>query len=131
MTCYLRRGINYQIFWWWVVIALFFVGMLGPMARYTITAFGPFISEELGWGATSIGLALSLSLWIYALVGIPGQGLLGHLILWGVQLGWPKAIAGVFLSAFILTGIQTSNRANLSQRSLSPSFQAGPNFLSK
>ena len=56
---------------WWVVIALFFVGMLGPMARYTVTAFGPFISEELGWSATSLGLALSLSLWIYALASIP------------------------------------------------------------
>ncbi len=56
---------------WWVVISLFFVGMLGPMARYTVTAFGPFISEETGWGATAIGLALSLSLWVYAIASIP------------------------------------------------------------
>ncbi|MBW1775507.1 MAG: MFS transporter [Deltaproteobacteria bacterium] len=64
----MKRKIFYG---WWVVVALFFVGMLGPMARYTITAFGPFISEELGWGATSIGLALSLSLWVYAIASIP------------------------------------------------------------
>jgi MFS family permease len=56
---------------WWVVVALFFVGMLGPMGRYTITAFGPYIHEELGWSATSIGLALTLSLWVYAFASIP------------------------------------------------------------
>ncbi len=56
---------------WWVVVALFFVGMLGPMGRYTITAFGPYIHEELGWSATSIGLALTISLWVYALASIP------------------------------------------------------------
>jgi MFS family permease len=56
---------------WWVVAALFFVGMLGPMGRYTLTAFGPYISEELGWSVTSIGLALTLSLWVYAFASIP------------------------------------------------------------
>jgi MFS family permease len=56
---------------WWVVVALSFVGMLGPMGRYTITAFGPYIHEELGWSATSIGLALTLSLWVYAFASIP------------------------------------------------------------
>jgi MFS family permease len=56
---------------WWVVAALFVVGMLGPMARYSITAFGPFISQELGWGATPLGLALSISLWVYAIASVP------------------------------------------------------------
>jgi MFS family permease len=56
---------------WWVVVALSFVGMLGPMGRYTITVFGPYIREELGWSATSIGLALTLSLWVYAFASIP------------------------------------------------------------
>ena len=64
----MKRKIFYG---WWVLIALFFVGMLGPMARYMVTALGPFISEEMGWGATSMGLALSLSLWIYALASLP------------------------------------------------------------
>jgi MFS family permease len=64
----MKRKIFYG---WWVLIALFFVGMLGPMARYTVTALGPFISEEMGWGATSMGLALSMSLWIYALASLP------------------------------------------------------------
>ena len=56
---------------WWVVAALFLVGMLGPMGRYTITAFGPYIHEELGWSVTSIGLALTISLWVYAFASIP------------------------------------------------------------
>jgi MFS family permease len=56
---------------WWVVVALFFVGMLGPMGRYTLTAFGPYIHEELGWSVTSIGLALTISLWVYAFASIP------------------------------------------------------------
>ena len=52
---------------WWVVAALFVVGMFGPMARYSITAFFPFISTEFGWSYSEIGLAQSLSLWIYSL----------------------------------------------------------------
>jgi MFS family permease len=56
---------------WWVIVALSFVGMLGPMGRYTITAFGPYIHEELGWSVTSIGLALTISLWVYAFASIP------------------------------------------------------------
>lgn len=56
---------------WWVIAALFVVGMLGPMGRYAITIFGPFISQELSLGSTSIGLALSLGFWIYAFVSLP------------------------------------------------------------
>jgi MFS family permease len=44
----------------------------------------------------------------YSLIGIPGQGLLGHLVLWGVELGSPKASAGLFLSAFTLSLALTS-----------------------
>ena len=66
---------------------------------------GDNITEEISWN-TSEALK-TRSFWMiiigYALVGIPGQGRVGHLILWGVQLGWPKATAGVFLSAFTLT----------------------------
>lgn len=61
-------GRQRRIFYgWWVVIALFVVGMLGPVARYSMTAFFPFISSELGWSRSEIGLAQSLSLWIYSL----------------------------------------------------------------
>jgi MFS family permease len=56
---------------WWVISALFFVGMLGPMGRYTITTFAPFMKQEMGWDATSLGLALSISLGVYALASIP------------------------------------------------------------
>jgi len=52
---------------WWVVIALFVVGMLAPMSRYCMTAFFPFISYELGWSRSLIGSAQSLTFWIYAI----------------------------------------------------------------
>lgn len=52
---------------WWVVAALFGVGMLGPMGRYSLTAFFPFISSEFGWSHLEIGLAQSIGLWIYSL----------------------------------------------------------------
>lgn len=68
-----RSGIlGARVFYgWWVVAALFFVGMLGPMGRYTITTFGPFMKQDAGWDATSLGLALSISLAVYALASIP------------------------------------------------------------
>ena len=50
-----------------MVCALFIVGMLGPMGRYSITAFFPFISSDLGWSRSEIGLAQSLTLWTYSL----------------------------------------------------------------
>jgi len=60
-----RQG---KIFYgWWVVIALFLVEMFAPMTRYSMTAFLPFISSELGWSRSLIGLAQSLACWIHAL----------------------------------------------------------------
>ncbi len=61
---------------WWVVVALFVVGMLGPMARYTITAFGPYLNQEFDFDATSLGFALSLCLWVYAFASIPAGWLI-------------------------------------------------------
>jgi len=58
-----RRKIFYG---WWVVIALFAVGMLGPLARNCMAAFFPFITSELDWSRSTIGLAQSLSMWMYA-----------------------------------------------------------------
>jgi MFS family permease len=63
-----RGGIFYG---WYVVGALFVVGMLGPMGRYAITAFSPFIRHETGWGATTIGLTISIGLWLYAFASLP------------------------------------------------------------
>lgn len=51
---------------WWVVIALFLIGMLGPLARNVMAAFFPFISSDMEWSRLTIGLAQSLSLWAYA-----------------------------------------------------------------
>jgi MFS family permease len=51
---------------WWVLIALFIVGAMGPMARYSVTAFFPALSKEFGWTRSQIGTAQSISLWAYA-----------------------------------------------------------------
>ncbi|MBA7473249.1 L-lactate transporter [subsurface metagenome] len=58
-----RRKIFYG---WWVVIALFVVGTLGPLARNCMAAFFPFIASELEWSRSTIGLAQSLTMWMYA-----------------------------------------------------------------
>lgn len=55
---------------WWVLGALFVAGVLGPMARYGISAFFPALSEELGWSRSLIGTAQSMSLWAYSLLSI-------------------------------------------------------------
>lgn len=52
---------------WWVVVGVFIIGMLGPLGRYCMTAFLPFITTEFGWSRSMIGLAQSLTLWMYAL----------------------------------------------------------------
>ena len=59
-----QQGIFYG---WWVVIALFGVGMVGSMIRYSMTAFFPFISSELGWSRSIIGSAQTLTMLAYAL----------------------------------------------------------------
>jgi len=53
---------------WWVVIALFGVGTVGSMVRYSLTAFFPFISPELGWSRSLIGSGQTLTVLIYALL---------------------------------------------------------------
>lgn len=40
------------------------------MARYSITAFFPAISTELGWSRSEIGLSQSFNLWVYSLFAI-------------------------------------------------------------
>jgi MFS family permease len=55
---------------WWVAVALFGVGMLSPMARYSMAAFFPFVSSELGWSRTIIGSAQSFTMWVYGAFSI-------------------------------------------------------------
>jgi len=55
---------------WWVLVALVVVGALGPMTRYSITAFFPILSEEFGWSRSLIGTAQSISLWVYSFFSI-------------------------------------------------------------
>jgi len=52
---------------WWIIVALFAVGMVAPLGRANMSAFLPFIMSELGWARETIGLAQSLAMWIYAL----------------------------------------------------------------
>ena len=58
-----RKGFFYG---WWVVTALFLVGMLSPMARYSLTALAPFIQQELLWTKGQIGMAFSIHFWVYS-----------------------------------------------------------------
>lgn len=51
---------------WWVLAALFFISMFGPMGRYSLTALTPFIQEELLWTKSQIGLAFSIHFWVYS-----------------------------------------------------------------
>jgi OFA family oxalate/formate antiporter-like MFS transporter len=51
---------------WWVVAALFVVGMFAPLGRANMSAFLPFMMSELGWARETIGLAQSLAMWLYA-----------------------------------------------------------------
>jgi len=51
---------------WWVLVALFVIGGIGPMARYSVTAFFPALSAQFGWTRSQIGTAQSVSLWVYS-----------------------------------------------------------------
>ncbi len=53
-----------------MLIALFIVGALGPLARFSLAAFFPAVSSELGWSRSTIGTAQSLGLWAYSLLVI-------------------------------------------------------------
>lgn len=59
-----RRSIFYG---WWLVLGLFIIGALASLARFNLTAFLPFMMSELGWARSTIGLAQSLAIWMYAL----------------------------------------------------------------
>ncbi len=56
-----------KIFYGWVVIGgLFGVAFLGPMGRYILTSFFPFIMKDPGWSRETIGLAFTIHFWVYA-----------------------------------------------------------------
>jgi MFS family permease len=50
---------------WWIVVALFVMGMVAPLGRANMSAFLPFILSEMSWTRETIGLAQSLALWLY------------------------------------------------------------------
>jgi len=51
---------------WWIVVALFAIGMVAPLGRVNLSAFLPFMISEPGWALQTIGLAQSLAMWLYA-----------------------------------------------------------------
>ena len=62
-----RKGFFYG---WWVVVALFLVGMFGPMGRHSLTTLAPFIQEELFWTKSQIGMAFSIHLWVHSFLAL-------------------------------------------------------------
>lgn len=84
-----RKGFFYG---WWVIIALFFVGLFGPMGRYSLTALAPFIQEELLWTKSQIGMAFSIHLWVYSFLVL--------LVGWMVDRIGSRRV--IFLGGFIL-----------------------------
>ncbi len=58
---------------WWVLAALLIIEIIGPMGRYSMTAFFPFVSSEFGWSRSLVGSAQSMSLWVYAIL-VPLSG---------------------------------------------------------
>lgn len=52
---------------WWVLIGLNVSAFFGGMSRNSLSAFFPFISDELGWSRATIGFAQSLCMWLYGI----------------------------------------------------------------
>jgi len=60
-----------RIFYGWILLAaLVIVGGIGPMTRYSVSAFFPDLSQDLNWSRSLIGTAQSVSLWVYSFVSI-------------------------------------------------------------
>ena len=51
---------------WYIVAGLFGVAFFGPMGRYILTSFFPFIMKDPGWSRETIGLAFTIHFWVYA-----------------------------------------------------------------
>ena len=74
-TGYIMDGFNSRapdsnkpkVFYGWVIVAgLFGVAFFGPMGRYILTSFFPFIMKDPGWSRETIGLAFTIHFWVYA-----------------------------------------------------------------
>ena len=83
---------------WYVVAALFVIGLVASCTRYIFPVFLPSLVREFGWSRTAIGTALTVNFWVAAasapLVGILIDRLGGRLV---------TAVGGVFLlSALVL-----------------------------
>ena len=51
---------------WWVVAGLFVIDSVASLGRYNLAAFLPFMMEDLGWARSTISLAQSIAIWLYA-----------------------------------------------------------------
>ncbi len=85
----MKKGVFYG---WWVLAALFFVGMLGPMGRYSLSVLSPFLQRELLWTKSQIGMAFTLHFWVY--------GFLAVAVGWAIDRFGSRRI--IFLGGFIL-----------------------------
>ncbi len=77
---------------WWVVAALFLVGMLGPMGRYSLSALAPFLQMDFPWTKSQISMAFSIQLWSYSLLVLA--------VGWAIDRFGSRRI--IFLGGFIL-----------------------------
>ncbi len=69
-----------KLFYGWIVLGgLFITAALGPMGRYILTVFFPFIMEDPGWSRETIGLGFTIHFWAYALLAILTGKLIDHI----------------------------------------------------
>ena len=69
----MRKSQDRVFYGWWVLTALLIIEIIGPMGRYSMTAFFPFVSSEFGWSRSLVGSAQSMNLWVYAVL-VPLSG---------------------------------------------------------
>jgi MFS family permease len=66
-------------------------------------------SGNIDMGMTTKEAMQTKAFWIlfiaYSLVGIPMQGILAHLVIWGVDAGTSKALAGGYITAMFLPSV--------------------------
>lgn len=58
---------------WFILIGVTVIGMIGPISRYSMSVFFPYISLEFHWSHSLIGSAQALALWVYGLL-VPFTG---------------------------------------------------------
>ncbi|MDY6843123.1 MAG: MFS transporter [Thermodesulfobacteriota bacterium] len=83
---------NRVYYGWWIVVGLFFISFAASSARFSFSAFFPFLCEDLGWSRTLLSGAFTIHMVFYACISI----LTGRLI---DTMGgrWTICIGGFFV----------------------------------